>query len=277
MSLIGDEAAITVSDPPAPRPRPAIDLVLRNSSGRAEQARASDMTAANPGIRAIVFDFGGVLITSIANQIGKIASTHGVEPQLMHEVLLGPRISSPSHPWHRAERGEIAVADIQLLLQPWATEVGFDLHGDEIDRVLAPGEYTVVNEMVDRVRSLRAAGYLTGLLTNTFAEFRPTMKRDIDFELFDVVVESFAVGARKPELAIYEATATTLGVPHHSILYLDDFDQNLVPPRQLGWTTIHVDDPLEAIGRLGVVLGLPPSSESVHSSRDQFLSAIRPE
>jgi putative hydrolase of the HAD superfamily len=129
------------------------------------------------------------------------------------------------------------------------------LRGDEIELLLAPGGYTVVTDMLDRVRSLRADGYLTGLLTNTFAEFRPTMERDIDFALFDVIVESFAVGARKPELEIYETTAERLGVDHETIVYLDDFDQNLVPPAALGWTTIQVGDPHEALRELDRLLG----------------------
>ena len=209
----------------------------------------------NPPIRAVVFDFGGVLITTISNQLAAIAGPRDVEPAVMHELLLGPRDSGPDHPWHRAERGEIPTVEIQGLLGPWAEGLGVTLRGDEIELLLAPGGYRVVTEMIDRVRSLRADGYLTGLLTNTFAEFRPTMERDIDFGLFDVVVESFAVGSRKPEFAIYEITAERLGVGHDAIVYLDDFDQNLEPPAALGWTTIQVDDAAVALRELDGVLG----------------------
>ncbi len=208
------------------------------------------------GFEAVVFDFGGVLITSISNQLGTIAESHGVETAVMHEVILGPRDSGPEHPWHRAERGEIAVAEIQGLLDPWAAELGVTLRGDEMDRILAPGGYTVVGAMIDRVTRLRSEGYLTGLLTNTFAEFRPTMERDIDFDLFDVVVESFAVGSRKPERAIYEITQTGLGVDHDAIVYLDDFDQNLVEPLALGWTTIRVGDHADALVQLDGMLAV---------------------
>ena len=214
-------------------------------TAQAEPARRFD---------AVVFDFGGVLITSISNQIGTIAATHDVEPAVMLELMLGPRHSGAEHPWHRAERGEIAVADIQSLLDPWAAQHGIELHGDEMERMLAPGGYTVVDQMVDRIRELRANGYRTGLLTNTFAEFQPTMQRDIDFALFDVVVESFAVGARKPERSIYEETRQRLGVDHRSILYLDDFDQNLVEPIALGWRTIHVGQHDVALAELDAVL-----------------------
>jgi len=205
-------------------------------------------------IPAVVFDFGGVLITTIANQISKVAATHGVEASVMHQVLLGPRRSGEDHPWHRAERGELAITDIQGLLESWADRCEVTLDGDEIDRLLAPGEYTVVPEMIDRIRTLRAQGLRTGLLTNTFAEFQPTMERDIDFSLFDTVVESFAVGARKPELAIYAATVDRLNVAHDEIVYLDDFDQNLEPARDLGWHTILVEDPTSALTELDRVL-----------------------
>jgi len=208
------------------------------------------------GFEAVVFDFGGVLITSISNQLGTIAASHGVDTAVMHEVILGPRDSGPDHPWHRAERGEIAVAAIQELLDPWAAEHGVTLHGDEMDRILAPGGYTVVDAMIDRVTRLRSEGYLTGLLTNTFAEFQPTMQRDIDFDLFDVVVESFAVGSRKPERAIYEIARTGLGVDHDAIVYLDDFEQNLIEPLTLGWTTIRVGNHADALVQLDELLAV---------------------
>lgn len=204
--------------------------------------------------RAVVFDFGGVLITTIGNQIAKVAESHDVESTVMHEILLGPRASTPDHPWHRAERGEIPLAEIQPGLKPWAQEAGLELHGDEIERLLAVGEYTVIDAMVERVASLHADRVPTGLLTNTFAEFRTTMERDLDLTMFDAVVESFAVGARKPEPAIYDLTAERLGVEHTDIVYLDDFDQNLKVPRSLGWTTVHVVDPMDAIGELDRVL-----------------------
>jgi epoxide hydrolase-like predicted phosphatase len=205
-------------------------------------------------IEAVVFDFGGVLITSISNQVGDIAASHDIDTGVMLEVLLGPRDSGPDHPWHRAERGEIAVAEIQDQLRPWADTHGIDLRGDEMERLLAPGGYTVIDDMLERIRRLRAEGYRTGLLTNTFAEFRPTMERDIPFELFDAVVESFAVGSRKPERAIYEAARDRLGVDHDAIVYLDDFEQNLTEPAALGWTVIRVSDPRAALAELDAVL-----------------------
>ncbi len=204
-------------------------------------------------IRAVVFDFGGVLITTITNQVGTLATTHGVPMTTMLQILLGPH-ESGQHPWHRAERGELAVAAIQDALQPWADPHGVTLRGDEIDALLSAGGYTTVPEMNAKVALLKRDGYLTGLLTNTFAEFRPTMERDLHFPDFTTVVESFAVGSRKPEPRIYEATRDLLGVEHNEILYLDDFAQNIATAQSFGWSTIHVTDPVADIARIDEVV-----------------------
>ena len=64
-------------------------------------------------------------------------------------IVLGPR-ESGEHPWHRAERGELTVAEIQDLLAPFAADLGLALHGDEMEVVLAPAGFTVVTPMVER-------------------------------------------------------------------------------------------------------------------------------
>lgn len=192
-------------------------------------------------IEAVVFDYGGVIISPIVDKVSVLADRFGITMSELLEVLLGPR-ESGDHPWHRCERGEIAVADIQGLLEPWARAAGLSLHGDEIDVLMDP-TYTVIDAVVERIARLKAAGYRTALLTNTFAEYRPTMQQVVPFALFHAVVESFAVKARKPESAIYEATARLLGVTHDRILYLDDFDQNLQPAVALGWSVVHVAGP----------------------------------
>jgi putative hydrolase of the HAD superfamily len=202
----------------------------------------------------IVFDFGGVLITPITNQMADVASWHGVTMLEMLAVLMGPReTSSPDHPWHRAERGEVPMADLQRLVEPWALAAGIELRGDEYGRLLR-GDFLVVDAMIELVRELRDHGYTTGLLTNIFAEFRPTLEEHIDLTLFDVVVDSSEVGLRKPEPEIYALTTERLGVPADEVVYLDDFEANLDGARAAGWTTIHVTEPEVAIADLRALL-----------------------
>ena len=208
-----------------------------------------------PPVSAVVWDFGGVLITPITHLFPEVAGWHGRTVDEMIDVLLGPRDrSTPDHPWHRAERGEIPTAAMQDAVAPFAEAAGITLRGDEYERLLR-GEFTVRDEVIDRIATLRAEGYRTGLLTNSFAEFRAVIEARIPFSLFDVVVDSSEVGCRKPEPEIYALTARRLGVPPEQILYLDDFEGNVVGARAVGWRTIHVTGGDHILADLDVALG----------------------
>ena len=205
-------------------------------------------------VRAVVFDFGGVLISPITTLIAEVAGWHDVSMVEMLDVLMGPRESSTSdHPWHRAERGELAIAELQREVSPFAAAAGLTLRGDEYDRLLC-GEFTVHAEIIDRIVRLRDEGYRLGLLTNSFIEFRDHIESHIDFSLFDVVVDSSEVGHRKPERAIYGLTTSMLAVPPSAILYLDDFAANIEGAKAAGWRTIHVVDIESALAELDHVL-----------------------
>jgi len=195
-----------------------------------------------------------VLITPITNLIEEVAGWHGIEMAAMLDVLMGPRdISTEDHPWHRAERGELATSALQAEVVPFAAAAGVTLRGDEYERLLC-GEFEVHDEVVARIESLRAEGYSIGLLTNSFKEFRALLERHVDFSLFDVVVDSSEVGHRKPEPAIYAVVAERLGVDPEQIVYLDDFAANLDGAGAAGWSTIHVTDVTRALADLDRLL-----------------------
>lgn len=205
-------------------------------------------------IRAVVFDFGGVLISPITTLIAEVAAWHEVPMVVMLEVLMGPReMSTSDHPWHRAERGELAIAEMQTEVVPYADAAGLTLRGDEYERLLC-GVFTVHTQVVDRIVRLREEGYRLGLLTNSFLEFRQHIESHIDFTLFDAVVDSSEVGHRKPEPAIYELTAHMLGVAASEILYLDDFAANLYGATAAGWHTIHFTGVESALRELDAAL-----------------------
>lgn len=209
----------------------------------------------SPRYSAVVFDFGGVLISPITDRISEVAARHGVTTAELLHVLMGPpHVSTDDHPWHRAERGEIAIDGFQQLVQPWADELGIALSGDEFEIIL-DGVFRVHDEVVRRIVALRADGITTALLTNSFKEFRDHIESHVDFGIFDLVIDSSEVGCRKPEPEIYELTTTRLGVPAEEILYLDDFMANVIGARQAGWTAIHVTGPEQAVAMLDEALG----------------------
>lgn len=205
---------------------------------------------ASKAVSSVVFDFGGVLITPITTLIDEIAKWHGVSMVHMLEVLMGPRaFSTPDHPWHRCERGEIPMTSMQYDVEPYAERAGVKLRGDEYERLLR-GDFEMHDEVIDRISSLRAEGYTIGLLTNSFKEFRDIIESRIDFALFDVVVDSSEVGCRKPEPEIYELTTQRLGGDASSVLYIDDFLANVEGADRAGWSTIHLTDVTSALVEL---------------------------
>ena len=163
---------------------------------------------------------------------------------------MGPRgASTPDHPWHRAERGELAVHKLQGGIAPYASERGLELAGDEME-MLFDLVYTFNQPVLDRIASLRHDGYRTGLLTNSVREYRPTLERQVDLRLFDVVVDSSEEGCRKPERQIYDRTAERIGVVAERIIFIDDFEPNVIGARTAGWSAIHCADPLRALADL---------------------------
>lgn len=213
------------------------------------------MPTSSPEISAVIFDFGGVIITPITRQLGMIAEGLGRTMAEVHHVMMGPQFESGDHPWHRLERGEIEVADLQGLLEPVAAAAGMTFRGDEVEKILAPGMYEVNHFVLDKIDELRGRGYKTALLSNSIREFRPKLEEDVPPRLFDAYIDSSHVGMRKPEPEIFHRTLRDLGLvdPSHAV-FLDDFAGNLAGAQAIGLRTIHVKDPREALDELEVVL-----------------------
>ena len=114
-------------------------------------------------------------------------------------------------------------------------------------RVVRPGARRILNLTIIPAAVLRS-----------LAEFRPTLERDVDLSLFDLVMDSSAEGTRKPEAEIYHRTTAMLGVDATDVVYLDDFEHNLVPARTIGWQTIHVTDPSAALVDLDRLMSRGP-------------------
>jgi epoxide hydrolase-like predicted phosphatase len=113
--------------------------------------------------------------------------------------------------------------------------------------------------MLGAIDAIHTNGLKVGALTNNWApagtegDHSPHSLGELG--TFDVVVESAVEGLRKPDPRIYLLACDRLGVTPHETVFLDDLGVNLKPARELGMTTIKVDDPVDALAELGQVLG----------------------
>ncbi len=195
-----------------------------------------DSPASPPTIQAVLFDFSGVLTTSPWPAIS--ASAGGDLA-----FLTGPYHEDTDHPWHRLERGEITIEQWLTIVQAAADESGRTLDLTPMQSLL--GDLAVHDDVVDHIGALRADGYRTALVTNNVREGSATWRAMIPVDdLFDVVVDSSAVGIRKPNPAIFTHTLDLLGgVAPDRAVFLDDVEGNLAGARVAGLHTILVDDP----------------------------------
>ena len=201
------------------------------------------------GIRAVFWDFGGVILASPFDAFAAYEREHGLPPDFIRSVnTVGPDTNA----WARIERRELTSDEFDAAFAEESERLGHRVPGrDVID--LLHGE--VRTQMVTALDRVIAAGYVTACLTNNVSsdvrdDVVPIMAR------FDHVVESSKVGCRKPERAFYERGCELAGVEPTEVVYLDDLGINLKPARAMGMTTIKVVDPDDAIDELADVLGI---------------------
>ena len=210
----------------------------------------------NKSYDAVVFDYGGVMITSITNKFVPLAERAETSVEVIREIVMGPLGVSTNHPWHCAERGEIPLDQIQKGLEPYAAEYSVKLFGDEIETVYSntksglTSPYTIIEPMIEKAIEVQKDGFSIALLTNLFTEFYPTVRKELADVRFDAWIASSEEGTRKPEAKIYERTEELLQVSGEKIIFLDDFTPNLIAAKEAGWSVIQVIDPIDAIKEL---------------------------
>lgn len=179
-------------------------------------------------IHAVFFDFGGVFIPSPFGAIGPAAERLAVAEADLVDAIFGPYDADTDHPWHRLERGEICFEEARTAIGDLSEQRGLI----RLDPMVALADLVIdrsIREfMVDAVRDLRSRGIRTGIITNNIAEFGTHWKAMIPVdELFDDIVDSSAVGIRKPDAAIYALACERLGVEPANALFIDDYQGNV--------------------------------------------------
>lgn len=204
-------------------------------------------------VRAVLFDFGGVVTTSPFDAFAEYERRIGIEVGTIRSINAR---ASDTNAWARLERGELDLDDFTSAFEEEARSVGVTLVGAEVLACLRGRPRPRVVEAVRRC----SVDFATAIVTNNFvASGSDSTDRTFDelAGVVDVVVESARVGFRKPEPAFYEHALGLLGVEPADAVLLDDLGVNLKPARAMGMTTIKVVDPDAALEELGRIVGLP--------------------
>jgi putative hydrolase of the HAD superfamily len=211
-------------------------------------------------IDVILFDFGGVFTASPFTAVVTYASTLGVEPRQLTDIVFGSYHADTDHPWHQLERGQISLEQAREDILAAGSPQGAPIDIYEVFAAMAAdmtGDRGVNMRLVDYVRELRGK-YTLGIVTNNLKEFSDGWRGLIPVaELFDFVVDSSEVGMRKPNPAIYEHALQQAGACEPGrALFLDDFLGNVDAAAALGMHALHVDgDEHKTIRDLRELLG----------------------
>jgi epoxide hydrolase-like predicted phosphatase len=210
-------------------------------------------------IEAVIFDFGGVFTSSPFTGLHQWHVEKGLDPAKGLRLVFGPYDQDTDHPWHRVERGEIALEAAAEQIKALAAESGMDLDLREMFGALG-GADGARQDVVEIALDIRRRGFRTALITNNIAEFSDGWRAMIPVEeIFEVVVDSSAIGIRKPNPRIYELTLEQLGVDAGASVFLDDAVGNIDAARAVGMHAILVgDDHTVAFAELDALLATGP-------------------
>lgn len=209
------------------------------------------------GLRAVLWDFGGVLSASPFEAFARYERSRGLPEGFLRRVN---SVNPHDNAWARLERAEIDTAAFDGAFEEESRALGHAVPGHHILPLLF-GEIRPV--MVAALRACKDAGFKVGCITNNVGQLGPetvSAQRAAQWReaaaLFHVVIESSRVGVRKPEPAIYRMASERLGIAPEEAVYLDDLGINLKPARALGMRTIKVDEPASALRELAQLTGL---------------------
>jgi len=203
-------------------------------------------------VRAVLWDFGGVILSSPFEAFAAYERERGLPEGFLRQL----NATNPdTNAWAKLERSEVDLEGFAELYEAEADAAG---HGIDAGAVLALLSGEVRPAMVQALRRIREEGLAQACLTNNVAgteAVRPDVAEVM--ALFDTVLESSKLGVRKPDPTFYDLALEAVGVGPTEAVFLDDLGINLKPARALGIRTIKVVDPDQALAELEEVVGFP--------------------
>ena len=210
-------------------------------------------------LRAVFFDFGGVVLSSPFEAFNSYEDRTGLPRDFIRRVN---SVNPDANAWAKLERSELSPHEFDEVFARESEVLGHRVPGADI---LALLHGDIRPEMVRAIDVVKANGYLTACLTNNVLSTpenpsAPDAAKRAEIaailERFDALIESSKVGVRKPEPRFYEIACETVGVTPSECVFLDDLGINLKPAAAMGMKTIKVTSAEQALGELATHTGL---------------------
>jgi len=199
-------------------------------------------------IRAVIFDFGGVIGHGGEEAARALDRRYGLpegsiwrafyKGQQWNQLKVG---GGSFDEWHEEVLASLATAAGRPLPEAWQEWIEY--------------QRRISEEMVELVRSLRGK-YKVGLLSNATVHLEDALEnRHGILSLFDVVINSARVAMAKPDSRIFALAAERLGVSPSECAFIDDLPANVRAAAEAGMHAVQFTSYpqlLEDLRRLGV-------------------------
>jgi putative hydrolase of the HAD superfamily len=204
-------------------------------------------------IRAVIFDFGGVLgLPQDPARVATMASLCGLSIEEFRSAYGRDR--------SELDRGTLSAEEYwSRILQTAGVPTDPELV-TRIEREDSLGWTGINQAVVDWSAELRAAGYVTAILSNMPATKLSFMRATGSFAWIDEfrpAIFSCEYLLVKPEPEIYRLCLKKLAVDPHLCIFLDDVLQNVEAARALGIHALHFRSAAGAVSALNGHWGLP--------------------
>lgn len=181
--------------------------------------------------RAVIFDFGGVLMRTVDR-----APRHAWDSRLGLPAGSVEQAVHGSAAWRAAQLGRIAPAVYWAAV---AAELGLDeTAAAGLRRDFFSGDW-LDTDLIALINGLRGGGHTVGLLSNETLDLRAWLRALAIDTLFDPLLISAALGAMKPDAAAYQALLAALGQPAREVIFIDDMPANVAGAQALGIHALH--------------------------------------
>ncbi len=205
-----------------------------------------DPRAGSMPIRAVVFDFGGVISTvDVEGFVRRIAARSKKSALEIGALLYGSKLPI------LYESGRLSSEDFFARI---VALCGLRMPQDAFVRAFTE-MFTPIEPTLALIRRLKGR-YRLGLLSNTNEwHFRGHIATVPVFPLFDAVTLSYEVREMKPGERIYRDALAKLGLPPESCVFIDDIEENVAAARKLSMRAIRYeghDRLMEALAELSV-------------------------
>ena len=186
--------------------------------------------------RAVLFDFGGVLIQMDWDSYDALAQRWNLPAGVLADAFY----RTPE--WHAIETGEgnwdTWQRGVERKLAPWLADPATDVRAILDAWYAQPWQYHLPN--FELAHDLQAAGHKIGLLSNAPDDLRARFLDNLPIEVhWDAIVVSGEIGLRKPDPRIFQYAAEQIGTPPEDCFFIDDLHENAAGARAIGMSAFH--------------------------------------